>query len=289
MRRLDIGVASYRNPGKLRRTLETIEHSSSTDWRCFIIHNPSDGHDDQEAREVIEDAVRRNARFVAVLMGENVGYAGAVNELLMKRAETEYIAYCDNDIEIRTAGWDEKLCFHLDRFHEIGMIFPNGGAGMMDRGNYHEVMWGVGFCFVLNRLAMMDTGFFDEQIGHQNECDYCLRVRMAGWKCAAVPGIHVAHHATATTDPAAIERINAGVRAFVDKWNYYFNGKNFNYHSPNVTRWHDWPPNALYLEEYYRTKLPGLNANPEVVTIDGTDYDMIKVPRFKDFYRGRII
>ncbi len=99
----------------------------------------------------------------------------------------------------------------------------------------------------------------------------------------------MSHNATATNDPSSIERINRGVVQFVDKWNRYFNGKNFNYHSSNVTRWEDWPPNALYLEEYWRMKLPGLNANPEVATIDGREYDLIKVPRFKDYYRCRII
>ena len=34
---------------------------------------------------------------------------------------------------------------------------------------------------------------------------------------------------------------------------------------------------------------PGLNDNPEVVVIEGRSYDLIKVPRFKDFYRSRII
>lgn len=286
MRRLDIGVVSYKNPQRLEAALRSIEQQSSTDWRCFIIHNPSDG--DLADRAVIHDAACRNARFVPIFMDANVGYSGGVNELL-RRAETEYIAYCDNDAEILTPGWDEKLCFHLDRFHEIGMIFPNGGAYMIDRGTYNEVMWGVGFCFALNRLAMTDAGSFDEQIGHQNEADYCLRVRMAGWKCAAVPGIRVAHHATATSDPASIERINRGVVEFVDKWCKYFGGKNLNYHSANVLRWEDWHPNALYLEEWWRARLPRLNAEPEVITLDGREYDLIKVPRYKDFYRERIV
>lgn len=286
MRRLDIGVASYKNPVMLKSTLDCIERQSTTDWRCFIIHNPSD--DDIETRKVIEEAVKRNARFVPTILLENKGYAGAICTL-MSLAETEYIAYCDNDVEIQTNGWDETLCSYLDRFHEIGMMFPNGGAYQINSGNYTEIMWGVGFCWVLNRLTMTDTGTFDASLGHQEEADYCLRVRMAGWKCASAPEVHVKHHASATNDPSAIERINRGVVNWVDKWNKYFNGKNFNYHSVNVTRFEDWPPNALYLEEYWKSRIPGLNANPEVVHMDGRDYDLIKVPRFKDFYRGRII
>lgn len=288
MRRLDIGIASYRNPERLRKTLESIERRSQTDWRCFIIHNPSECAAHTEAVRVINEAVSRNERFVPKFLGHNAGYAGAVN-VLMQLAETEYIAYCDNDIEIVTDGWDEKLCGVLDRHHEVGMIFPNGGCAPIDRGNYTEILWGVGFCWVLNRLAMADTGVFDMAIGHQHEADYCQRVRMAGWRCAALSHVLVQHHATATNDPKATERINRGVVEWVNKWNRYFNGKNFNYHSPNVTRFEDWPPNALYLEEYWKLRMPQLNTAPEVVQFDGREFDLIKVPRFKDFYRGRII
>lgn len=285
-RRLDIGVASYRNAAKLRRTLESIRRQSVTDWRCFIIHNPSEGDDD--VREVIA-AITEDLRFRPLLLRENVGYAGAVNAL-MTRAETEYLAYCDNDIEILTPGWDEALCSHLDRFHEIGMIFPNGGAYPIDRGAYREVMWQAGFCWVLNRLAMTDTGYFDAEIGHQNECDYCLRLRMAGWKCAAVCEVRVSHHATASNDPASIERISRGVIQFVEKWCKAFGGKSLGYHSTNVLRWHDWPPNALYLEEYFKINgLAALNINPESVTINGEKFDLIKVPRLSGFYTGRVI
>lgn len=284
-RRLDIGVASYGASESLRRTLASIRANSVTDFRCLVIDNPGP---DPETRNVIERFAAEDQRFILVPLGYNVGYAGAV-AALMRMAETEYIAYLDNDVMIRTPEWDELLCSYLDRFHEIGMIFPNGGAYEIDRGPYAEIMWGVGFSWVLNRLCMKTVGTFDTSLGHQEEADYSLRVRMAGWKCAAARDVHVEHAATATNDPASIERINRGVVNFVNKWCRYFGGKNLTYHSPNVLRWEDWPPNALYLEEYWKQRLNGLNAQPEVVRVDGREYDLIKVPRFHGFYTGRII
>ncbi len=128
----------------------------------------------------------------------------------------------------------------------------------------------------------------DTTLGHQEEADLALRVRMAGYKCAGATSVHVMHDATATNNPASLERINRGVKAWVDKWAAYFGGKNLNYHSPNVLRWEDW--NALYFEEFWKQQpaLAGLNDNPEVITLNGQDYDLIKVPRLKGFYRGRI-
>jgi hypothetical protein len=114
---------------------------------------------------------------------------------------------------------------------------------------------------------------------------------MAGYRCAALPELRMDHDATATSSPASTERIARGVINFVNKWNLYFCGKNFNYHSPNVLRWEDWPPNALYLEEKWklRDELAGLNAEPEEVLIDGQQYDLIVSLKLAGFYRGRII
>jgi len=283
-RRLDIGIASYKSPEKLRKTIQNVKRFSVTDWRLIIVHNG----DMDEAYDVAMGAHSSDGR-ITVIQQPNSGYAGAVNRLLAT-AETEYIAYLDNDAYVSTRAWDETLCGYLDRFHEIGMIFPGSGINPIPRSSgYSEVMWSPGFCWVLNRMCMKETGEFDAEIGHQEEADYCMRVRMAGYRCAAVPEVYVAHDATATSDPASIERINAGVTRWVNKWNRYFNGKNFNYHSPNVTRWEDWPPNALYMEEFWKTKLPGLNDHPESVIVDNREYDLIRVPRLKGFYTGRVI
>jgi hypothetical protein len=43
------------------------------------------------------------------------------------------------------------------------------------------------------------------------------------------------------------------------------------------------------MEQYFQEKLPGLNDNPETVFVEGIEYDLIKVPRLKGFYRGRVI
>jgi GT2 family glycosyltransferase len=292
MRKLDIGVAVYGGAARLRQTIFSIQQNSVTDYRLMLVVNP---HPDPAVQADVDlvinfflkESDNRN-RIVVVSLPENMRYAGAVNEILAG-SDSEYIAYADADIQVISKGWDETLCSYLDRFHEIGMIFPNGGAYQIDRGNYQEILWGVGFCWVINRMVLEDAGFFDIAIGHQEEADYCQRLRMAGWKCAAAPEVVVVHNATSTSDPSAITRINKGVQNWVTKWVHIFLGQRFDYFSPNVLRFEDWPCNAIYLEEYWKLRLPGLNDNPEVKIIDGREYDLIRVPRLKGFYRGRII
>lgn len=287
MRRLDIGIASYGNAQKLQRTVDSIRRTSVTDWRLHIVDNPHPT--EQEIKRVLA-GLEADPKITVHRLEENVGYAGAVNRIL-ELAETEYMAYTDNDVIIRTKGWDEALCSVLDRFHEVGLVFPNTGHYPIPNPNYNEVMWGTGFCWILNRVAWADVGDFDEEIGHQEEADYSLRIRMAGYLCGALPQVVVDHDATATSNPASKERINRGVIRWMNKWCSYFCGVNVNYHSPNVLRWEDWPPNLLHLEKYWRTKpeLQGLNAEPEEVAIDGRQYDLLYSLKFAGFYRGRLL
>jgi glycosyltransferase involved in cell wall biosynthesis len=295
-RRLDIGIASYRAPESLQRTITSIQQHSVCDITIHVIHNPSDG--DDRTREIICQAVAGDSRIVPHWLPVNIGYAGAVNALC-QIAGTEYIAYCDNDIQVQTYGWDEALCAKLDAFHEVGLIYPNGGAYPIERGPYTEVLWSPGFCWIMTRLCMSDLAHdgktalgevFDTTLGHQEEADVAQRIRMAGYRCASLSSVTVQHDASATNDPASVERISRGVVAWVDKWNRYFNGRNFHYHSPNVTRFEDWPPQALYLEEFWRAHLPvSFNVDAETVEIAGHRRDIIKVLRWPDMYRNRII
>ncbi len=288
-RRLDVGIAVYSSPGLLANAIASIEKHSTTDYRLILIVNP---HPDTKVRDDLRSLLSRvmpaNPRIVVRELPENVGYAGAVNEILAC-SESEYIAYCDEDVEVLTTGWDETLCSYLDRFHEVGFIAPNGGAYAIQQPGYQEVLWAVGFCFVMPRIVVENVGFMDTTIGHQNEVDLEMRVRMGGYTIAAAPEVRVAHNATSSNDPAANSRIARGVESFVTKWTNYFGGKNLTYHSPNVLRFEDWHPTALHLERWWLLRYPELNANPEVITVEGRKYDLIKVPRLHGFYTNRII
>ncbi len=299
MRQLDIGIASYGAPDKLNTTLGLLRAHCKTDWRCLVVHNPHpDEETDGAAFGVATVHAGETGRIKIRRMNRNVGYAGAVNEIF-RWAQTEYIAYCDNDAHVQTPGWDETMAGYLDRFHEIGWIAPGGyGAYPIDRGAWQEIQWSIGCFWMVNRLVISgiaeffgpaDDGLFDTAIGHQNECDYCLRLRMAGWRCASAPEVSVVHQATATNDPASVERISKGVIEFVNKWNRKFGGKDVNYFSEQVLRWEDFPPNVHYMERFWKANgLTQLNANPEVMNLLGREYDLIRIPKFKGFYRSRI-
>lgn len=314
MRRLDIGIASYGNSGKLRATLDSIIRHSITDWRCFVIDNPGP---DPATRPVIEEYAGKDPRFVPVFMSENVGYAGAVS-CLFERATTEHLIYCDNDIEISSPGWDEAFCSFLDDHQECAQVFPGHGHYGFFNGTYHECLWNAGYCWGASKKAftkMLDReypnradGFvtlysewpMDKYLGHHEEVDLMIRLRLAGFRIGCVPDVHVTHHESATSSPESAKRIHAGVVRWMNKWNRYFNGDVLKYpnpdpdsgegYDPRATRFTDWPPCALYLERMTLALFPGWNATPRTVNVPGVgEMDAVEILKPKGCYVGRAI
>lgn len=285
--RIDFGTASYNNPSKLDRALKCFRQKSRSDWRLLIVDNDSQ---DPGVKEVINSHLSEDNRIHVEFLDHNIGYVGAVNKIL-SWAQTNNVGYIDNDAYIETESWDLTLASYLESHHEVAMAFPNGGAYPVNRPSYTEILWGVGFCWILNRQRFLEIGGFDTEIGHQEEVDFQTRLHLAGYRCIADNTVRVSHDSTASNDPAAKERINNGVINWVNKWNKYFVGPHVNYFSPNVTRFEDW--HSSYLEEWYQQQpeLKGLNDNPEKVYVAalGRQVDLIKVPRWENLYKGRII
>ena len=308
-RRLDIGIASYGNPQRLQQTLASIKQQCRTDWRCFVIDNPGPA---PEVRGIIEEAARQDARFVPVFLDANVGYAGAVNKLF-ELAETDHIAYCDNDIEIRTPGWDEKLCEVMDANAECGWVFPGRGHYGFHNGRYDECLWNAGYCWVLRKDAAYSVDLlcspaeyrfgcncrqFCTCLGHHEEVDYMIRLRLAGYQIGCRPDVNVIHHETATQANAADHkpggRIHDGVVRWMNKWNNYFCGRQLKYsmtaYDPSALRYTDWHPCALYLERMTLGRFPDWNQKPRIVNVPGVgDMDAVEVLKPAGPYKGRAI
>ena len=307
---LTIGVCSYGNPDKLRATLESIAANTVSDYRLLVIHNPG-GQGDAEARAIIEVAAARDARIKPVWMEKNVGYAGAVNELLAEAMLEEFVAYCDNDVEIRTPGWDQKLVAIMQENPEVGWVFPGPGHFGFQSNGYRECLWSAGYCWMMRMAAMnsaYDEGFsgyqkrqvfgFDEDLGHHEEVDFMIRLRLAGWRIACCPEVLVLHHETATHADSAVHkpggRIHDGVVRWMNKWNRYFCGDDLKYsmtaYDPRALRYTDWPPDALYLERMTLHYFPDWNADPEVVNVPGVGpMHAVKVLKPLGPYKGRAI
>lgn len=308
-RRLDIGIASYGSPARLGACLRSIGAHSVTDYRVFVIHNPGTA-EDAAARRVIEHERAKNPRIIPIWQDLNTGYVGAVNKLF-QLAESEYVGYCDNDIEILTPGWDERLISIMEANPEVGWTFPGPGHYGFENGRYRECLWNAGYCWILRRSAQSGMaaesplryggggpGLFDSALGHHEEVDFMIRLRLAGWRVACDKGVNVHHHETATNGSEAAHkpggRIHDGVVRWMNKWNHYFCGHGLQYsmtaYDPHALRYTDWNVDALYLERMTLHYFPAWNAKPEIVVVPGIgEMEAVKILKPKGCYAGRAI
>jgi hypothetical protein len=243
-------------------------------------------------------------------MENNVGYCGAVSNLLQRsdsewRREDEFIAYCDNDVEIRTTGWDQKLIAVMQEHAEVGWVFPGPGHFGFDSNGYRECLWSAGYCWIIRRDAVLDVAkrrpaipppgfmekfvcpgmddpggscpYFNAFLGHHEEVEYMLRLRMCGWRIGCCPDVQVIHHETATRADSADHkpggRIHDGVVRWMNWHNMMFCGDNLQYsmtaYDPRALRYTDWWPDALYLERMTLALVPGWNtAASTAVAVD---------------------
>src|SRR5687767_5129777 len=152
-RRLDIGICAYRDATKLAKAVDHLRRNSVTDWALLIVDNPGEG---SGTRPYIERLLAEEPRVSAKFMESNVGYAGAVNEIL-RWGSTPMIAYLDHDSYVQTPGWDEKLCALLEENPDCGWAFPGPGHYGFHNGTYNECLWSAGYCWAIKTAAVEDV------------------------------------------------------------------------------------------------------------------------------------
>ena len=304
MSRVDFGICAYRDAVKLVKTVEHFRQNTTGEWRLLIVDNPAEG---STTRDVIEDLCALDSRITARLMERNVGYAGAVNEVL-GWAETLFVGYLDHDAYVMTPGWNERLTEVMEANPELGWMFPGPGHYGFHNGRYNECLWSAGYCWIIRREAVDQVqqkrpaqgggGILDTELGHHEEVDLMIRLRLAGWRVGCRPDVQVHHDETATRADDANHkpggRIHDGVVRWMNRWNGYFCGDELQYsmtaYDPRALRYTDWNVDALYLERFTLHHFPQLNARPETVNIPGVgEMDVIKVLKPKGCYVGRAI
>lgn len=284
---LAIGIASWQNPDMLANAVRAIQAHTVGEWNLFIIDNNSpDARVERFLRRVEAEDSRINVEYRA----DNIGYVGAVNRLMHWASEchAEILVYCDNDAVIGQPAWNTAMLAPLEQFHEVAMTCPlKFSAYPLVRSGYTEVLWGLGCFWAVRVTQALDVGDWDMTLGHQEEVDFQMRLRLKGWRIAGVE-LDVVHEAKASSSPEAQQRITQGVINWMNKWLIYFCGPNVNYFSSNVVRFENWPLNSVHIEEWFQRN--GLvTEDCEQRTFNGRLYDMVKVPRTPNLYRGRSV
>ena len=170
-----------------------------------------------------------------VAVGENIGWVKACNAGLAL-ATAPYVVLMNDDTEVVTPGWLEKLREPMLKDDRIGMVGPVSNFTCIQNQLVHRNRKLVGedsddwfiqsplvrsggplsfFCVMLRREMVVDIGYLDEQfgIGLGEDDDYQRRADFAGWRIAIQPTVQVNHDCHQSWDSleqrAQLQRKNA--------------------------------------------------------------------------------
>lgn len=170
-----------------------------------------------------------SGRFSVLTVDEAFNWS-RINNLAIEGSTEPYVLLLNNDTEMLTAGWDERLCTQLART-DVGVVgarllYPDGGLqhggvvlglgpgsprheGVRARGTQGPLnRWSrrrsvaavTGAFLAVRRETHQAIGGFDEArlaIGY-NDIDYCLRCRELGRRVVYAGDIELLHHESRT-------------------------------------------------------------------------------------------
>jgi len=185
-----------------------------------------DNGSDKETVDFVSDltlTLRGTVKVKTFLQNENVGVARGRAEL-MKAASGDTLIFMDSDVEIISDAWLDRLMDALEP-ENVGLAGPAGSFVMWtpDGAVFSQAIPGqcdvvAGWCQafkkeVLDAGVAMDTeyGFFWEE-----DSDFCMQVRAAGWDVATYHNTGLRHFPGQTGAELVDRRKN--MARFKEKW-----------------------------------------------------------------------
>src|SRR5690606_33772160 len=145
------------------------------------------------------------------------------NNDAVRIAETEYVLFINNDVEVIDSNWLKILVHELKTSKDLGAVGPillysdytiqSAGLDITNQGDtvktpVHErkeyghtrnVDGLTGACMLVRRSVHNAIGGFDERFFYgQEDIDYCLKMRELGYKLRLLAHCEVIHHESRT-------------------------------------------------------------------------------------------
>lgn len=224
-----------------RRCLDSVRRNSSAGHEVLVVDNAS--------RPTVRDFLRRRGRAgeLRVLRNNrNRSFAASINQAI-PRSRGELLVWLNNDAVVGPE-WLERLSRGLRGDPRAGAAGPctndplsGSGRGRVhapapDRLDRFAAAWALkfhgqsepvgrlsGFCLALKRTAFENVGPLDERFvwGEEDE-DYSLRLRQAGYRLLLARDVFVHHDGGATRGAWSSSRRKAVARRnqelFREKW-----------------------------------------------------------------------
>lgn len=243
-------ILCYNNYELTKQAIETLINSLNETFinkgiEIIIIDNGSNDSTKEVVENIIVSNKKEKIEIIYVKLLENMGYPVGIN-IGLSYCRGEIIGVLNNDL-IFPNNWLNALVELLEIDESIGVAVPylsyaygiqrtdvrfnsldeiNSFSKEFINKNKEKVTYitrVIGACMILKRQVLKEVGgndfFFG--IGHFDDDDWCLRIRMAGYKIAVVGGSFV-YHMGSKTFKTVKENINNFVSInrskFYRKW-----------------------------------------------------------------------
>jgi GT2 family glycosyltransferase len=264
--RVTIIIPNSDHAADLNRCISSIlERSTYTDFEILIVDNNSR----EEATFQLYRELQHNPHVTVLHNDEQPFNFSAVNNYAAARAQNEVLLFLNNDTEIISPDWLEKLLqFILSP--DVGIVgaklyYPNdtvqhagviigiqGVAGHSHKhaqGDSHgyfqrlrlpqEVSAVTGACLMIKRAVFQEVSGFDPFFKLAfGDVDLCLKVRQKGYLVMWTPYAELYHHESKTRGPEDTheKRVRASREAayFKRKWTDFL-AEGDPYYNPNLT------------------------------------------------------
>lgn len=200
----------------LRRCIKSIERKTTYDnYDILVIDNNSEKPETLEYLDRLRWPVIRHQRLF--------NFAEIVN-LGARQADSEFLLFLNNDIEVITPEWIEAMLEHGQRpeVAAVGarLLYPDGrvqhegiiiglgggSAGNVDHGGYFALGQSIRNCSAVTAACMLtrpsvfwELDGFDERLRVAfNDVDYCLRARQKGYLIVYTPFAALYHYESAS-------------------------------------------------------------------------------------------
>lgn len=208
----DIILPVHNGLSLLRDVLDAVlTYTPRHDSRLLIVDDASD----PVTATWLRDQTAAWADWITLQRHDrNLGFLASCN-LAMSQGDSDYVLLLNSDVLV-SPGWLERLLACAESDSRIAAVNPlsnhadnidlpmapgasylamNAYLAQQRYGCQHDVVTGVGFCWLLRRNALQQVGLFDPiyGLGYCEESDLCMRLVAAGFRTVVAEDTYVYH------------------------------------------------------------------------------------------------
>ena len=224
---LSICIVTYRARDYLHECLRSIyEHTRQISYEIVVVDNGSRDGTAELVRDNFQSVVyvenpgnagfsrpmnqalrAANGRYILLLNPDTLIIDNAIERLVQFLEDHPGVGIAGPKV-LNPDGTLQKPCRRSEArpwdvftyFLGLADRFPHDKRfsgyymGFIDENTTHEVHGVSGSCMLIRRDVFDQIGLFDEDyFAYQEDADYCLRVRQAGWKIFYYPEARITH------------------------------------------------------------------------------------------------